>query len=95
MRHEAVNFRSEIGGQDETVAGLQNTKEELEREIDNVWLRVQGQMEAIGRLERDAEMTAASATAMVESPATCAMLTSERDSLLEAMPRAKAISGGT
>lgn len=58
-------------------------------------LRVQAQTETIGQLKHDAETVSANSTALGESEATCAMLTSEWDSVLEALNRVNMTSRET
>lgn len=48
LEYEAVDMRSKIGEQAETIAGLRHMREELKCDIGNVCLRLKGQTEPIG-----------------------------------------------
>lgn len=86
---------SKIGEKAETVASLRHTKDVLEREIGNAPFCVKVQTETIGWVEGGAETAAADSAAFGERQAAFAMLTLERDLLLEAMHRVKELSRKT
>lgn len=84
-------MRSKIGEQVETIAGLRHTKNRLEYEIDNMCIHAQMRTEMTHQLGHGTETAPASSGALTESPAACAMLTSEQHSLLVAMHWVKAM----
>lgn len=63
---EEVDLRFNIKEQAETIAGLRNTKGELDHGIGNVHLCFQEQTEMIGRLDRDLKTAAPNLTSLAE-----------------------------
>lgn len=85
-QHNVVDMRFKIGKQAETIAGLQCTKNKYDREAVKMHLCIQTQTETTTSLESGAKMVTTNSAALAENLAAGATLTSEPDSLQEAIP---------